>query len=76
DYENPDYKGNPTYKPRKPKTFEELAFDHRVSSPATADSNYRKALNKMKKKLLETGYDFKEKELKLCPTLMTFTHSK
>ena len=58
DYENPDYKGNPTYKPRKPKTFEELAFDHRVSSPATADSNYRKALNKMKKKLLETGYDF------------------
>lgn len=58
DYENPDYKGNPTYKPRKPKVFEELAFDHRVSSPATADSYYRKALGKMKKKLLETGYDF------------------
>ena len=58
DYENPDYKGNPTNKQRKPKTFEELAFDHRVSSPATADSNYRKALNKMKKKLIETGYDF------------------
>ena len=61
DYENLDYKGDPTYVQRKPKTFEELAFDHRVSSPATADKNYRKALNKMKKKLLETGYEFQER---------------
>lgn len=43
DYENPDYKGNPTYKPRKPKTFEELAFDHRVSSPRNSGFKLQKS---------------------------------
>lgn len=51
-----DYKGNPILKPRKGKPFVDLAVDHVLSSPATVDKIYRKALEKMRKELFESGY--------------------
>ncbi len=56
DYNDLDYKGNPILKPRKGKPFVDITADHMLSSPATADKIYRKALKKMKKELLESGY--------------------
>lgn len=56
DYNDLDYKGNPILKPRKGKPFVDIAVDHMLSSPATADKIYRKALEKMRRELMESGY--------------------
>lgn len=56
DYNDFDYKGNPILKPRKGKPFVDIAVDHMLSSPATADKTYRKALKKVRKELLESEY--------------------
>lgn len=44
-----DANGNPVQKKRKPMTFEEIAIEHMLSSPSSADRIYRGALEKMRK---------------------------
>ena len=46
-----DEDGKPTRKPFPKETFIDIAIDHGLASPDTADKTYRKALNKMKKEL-------------------------
>ena len=49
-----DEDGNPKRKPRRKVPFIELAAEHGLASPDTADKTYRRALGKMKKQIL--GY--------------------
>ncbi len=46
-----DEYGNPKRKSRKPRPFIDLAVDHGLASPDTADKTYRRALAKMREKL-------------------------
>ena len=46
-----DINGRPKRKKKKPVPFIELAIDHGLASPDTADKIYRKALEKMRKRL-------------------------
>lgn len=62
DYNDLDYKGNPILKPRKGKPFVDIAVDHMLSSPATVDKIYRKALEKIRKEVLESGYFYARKK--------------
>ena len=43
--------GNPKRKPRRKVPFIELAVEHSLASPDTADKTYRRALEKMRQKL-------------------------
>lgn len=45
--------GNPKRKPRRKVPFIELAVEHSLASPDTADKTYRRALAKMRQKLSE-----------------------
>ncbi len=45
--------GKPTRKPLPEEAFIDIAIDHGLASPDTADKTYRRALNKIKKKLKE-----------------------
>ena len=51
DKDDLDEDGKPTRKPIPTETFIDIAIDHGLASPDTADKTYRKALNKMKKEL-------------------------
>ena len=53
DADDLDEDGNPTRKPFPKEAFVDIAIDHGLASPDTADKTYRRALNKMKKKLKE-----------------------
>ena len=55
DNEDLDEDGKPTRKPFPKETFIDIAIDHGLASPDTADKTYRKALNKMKKELTKKG---------------------
>ena len=46
-----DEDGKPIRKPIPEEAFIDIAFDHGLASPDTADKTYRKALGKMKKEL-------------------------
>ena len=46
-----DVDGNPKLKSRPKEAFIDIAIDHGLASPDTADKTYRKALQKMKEKL-------------------------
>lgn len=48
-----DKNGRPKRKKKKPVPFIELAVDHGLASPDTADKIYRRALEKMRKRLQE-----------------------
>ena len=48
DQEDLDAKGKPKRKPRRKVPFIELAVDHGLASPDTADKTYRRALEKMR----------------------------
>ena len=50
-----DEDGKPIRKPLPKETFADIAIDHGLASPDTADKTYRKALDKMKKKLNKQG---------------------
>ena len=54
DTDDLDEDGNPKCKPRRKMPFIELAVEHGLASPDTADKTYRRALGKMKKQIL--GY--------------------
>ena len=47
--------GNPTRKPFPKEAFIDIAIDHGLASPDTADKTYRRALNKMKVELKKKG---------------------
>ena len=51
DKDDLDEDGKPTRKPIPTETFIDIAIDHGLASPDTADKTYRKALNKMKNEL-------------------------
>ena len=51
DGEDLDEDGKPKRKARRKVPFIELAVEHSLSSPDTADKTYRRALEKMRKKL-------------------------
>ena len=51
DKDDLDEDGKPTQKPILEEAFIDIAIDHGLSSPDTADKTYRKALGKMKKEL-------------------------
>ena len=51
DKDNLDEDGKPTRKPIPEEAFIDIAIDHGLASPDTADKTYRKALGKMKKEL-------------------------
>ena len=51
DADDLDEDGNPTRKPLPKEAFVDIAIDHGLASPDTADKTYRKALSKMKKEL-------------------------
>ena len=51
DENNLDLEGKPKRKPRRKGPFIELAAEHGLASPDTADRTYRKALQKMHQKL-------------------------
>ena len=53
DDEDIDENGKPMRKPRRKVPFIELAVEHGLASPDTADKTYRKALEKMRRKLIE-----------------------
>lgn len=53
DADDLDEDGKPTRKPLPEEAFIDIAIDHGLASPDTADKTYRRALNKMKKKLKE-----------------------
>ena len=53
DTDDLDEDGKPKRKPRRKVPFIELAVEHGLASPDTADKTYRKALQKMRKKLNE-----------------------
>ena len=46
-----DEDGKPIRKPIPEEAFIDIAIDHGLASPDTADKTYRKALGKMKKEL-------------------------
>ena len=48
-----DEDGKPQKKPRSKEAFIDIAIDHGLSSPDTADKTYRKALQKMKLELIK-----------------------
>ena len=54
-YDTDDFNedGNPKRKPRRKVPFIELAVEHSLASPDTADKTYRRALAKMRQKLSE-----------------------
>lgn len=52
-----DENGRPIRKKRKPDPFIDIAIDHALSSPDTADKIYRRALRKMKKDLERQGLE-------------------
>ncbi len=51
DQEDLDADGKPKHKPRRKVPFIELAVEHGLASPDTADKTYRRALEKMRKAL-------------------------
>ena len=51
DKDNLDEDGKPIRKPLPKETFADIAIDHGLASPDTADKTYRKALDKMKREL-------------------------
>ena len=51
DKDDLDEDGKPTRKPIPEEAFVDIAIDHGLASPDTADKTYRKALGKMKKEL-------------------------
>ena len=51
DTDDLDEDGKPTRKPFPEEAFIDIAFDHGLASPDTADKTYRKALGKIKKEL-------------------------
>ena len=51
DQEDLDAEGKPKRKPRRKVPFIELAVEHGLASPDTADKTYRRALEKMRKAL-------------------------
>jgi len=51
DKDDLDEDGKPTRKPILEEAFIDIAIDHGLASPDTADKTYRKALGKMKKEL-------------------------
>ena len=51
DKDDLDEDGKPTRKPITEEAFVDIAIDHGLASPDTADKTYRKALGKMKKVL-------------------------
>ena len=50
-----DENGKPKRKPLPKEAFIDIAIDHGLSSPDTADKTYRRALNKMKAELTKQG---------------------
>lgn len=54
DKDDLDEDGKPTRKPIPEEAFIDIAVDHGLASPDTADTTYRKALGKMKKELKKT----------------------
>lgn len=50
-----DENGKPKRKPLPKEAFIDIAIDHGLSSPDTADKTYRKALGKMKSELTKQG---------------------
>ena len=60
DKDDLDEDGKPIRKPIPEEAFFDIAIDHGLASPDTADKTYRKALGKMKKKLNQVGiFDLK-----------------
>ena len=53
DQEDLDVDSKPKRNPRRKVPFIELAVEHGLSSPDTADKTYRRALKKMRKRLTE-----------------------
>lgn len=51
DKDDLDEDGNPKRKPVPKEAFIDIALDHGLASPDTADKTYRRALAKMKEKL-------------------------
>ena len=51
DYDDLDENGRPKRKPKEKVPFIELAVEHGLASPDTADKTYRRALEKMRQKL-------------------------
>ena len=51
DKDDLDEDGKPIRKPLPKEAFADIAIDHGLASPDTADKTYRKALGKMKKEL-------------------------
>ena len=51
DEDDLDVDGKPKHKPRRKVPFIELAVEHGMASPDTADKTYRRALEKMRKAL-------------------------
>ena len=69
-----DADGQPKRKPRRKVPFIELAVEHGLASPDTADRTYRRALEKMRKAL--SKYRINKKEgfaLFWCETLFSVT---
>lgn len=52
-----DEYGEPKKIPFEKQAFIDIAYDHMLSSPATADRTYRQAIDKMRKYLTEKGLD-------------------
>lgn len=52
-----DEYGEPIKKPFEKQAFIDIAYDHMLSSPATADRTYRRAIDKMRMYLTEKGLD-------------------
>ena len=60
DKDDLDEDGKPMRKPIPEEAFIDIAINHGLASPDTADKTYRKALGKMKKKLNQVGiFDLK-----------------
>lgn len=57
DINNLDEYGEPIKKPFEKQAFIDIAYDHMLSSPSTADRIYRQALEKMKNHLKAIGID-------------------
>ena len=64
DKDDLDEDGNPKRKPRRKVPFIELAVEHGLASPATADKTYRKALGKMKRVLSTVKNHYDERKRK------------
>lgn len=55
DNDDLDENGKPTRKPFQKEAFIDIAIDHGLASPDTADKTYRRALDKMKSELKKRG---------------------